>query len=320
MRKILFVFISIVFVARIQAQDSAKVAVKDTSWKTEGFIGLNIAQTSLSNWQGGGQDNISFSGLVNWAANYKKDKIEWNNKFDGQYGLVRLNNSKFWQKSVDQVFALSKLDVYAFKKYWYYSLMADFRSQFSDSYKYSGDTLKTAISRFSSPAYIQLALGLEFKPVDYFSISLSPVAGKMTIVSDQGMADNGDYGVEKAVRDTNGTVITHGKKIRYEFGGRLTIRFKKDLTKIVNLDTYADFFDAYTNNPYQNVDVVWNTLITVKIAKFFTASLSTKFVYDNDMITKYDWNNDGKYDHKNDINGPRAQILSVYGIGFGYKF
>ncbi len=320
MKKSVFTLIAVAFGLISNAQNPAKVAVKDTSWKTAGFIGLNLAQTSLSNWQGGGQDNIAFSSIVNFEANYKKNKIEWGNKFDGQYGIIRLNNSKFWQKNVDQVFGLTKLDVYAFKKYWFYSLMADFRSQFTDGYKYSGDTMKTAISRFASPAYIQLALGLEYKPVDYFSITLSPIAGKITLVTDQGFANNGDYGVQKATFDSTGKVIVPGKKVRYEFGGRLTIRFKKDLNKIVNLDTYADFFDAYNNNPGQNIDVVWNTLITVKIAKYFTASLSTKFLYDNDIITKYDWNNDGKYDHKNDINGPRAQVLSIYGIGFGYKF
>jgi hypothetical protein len=319
MKKILFVFVFIS--AIVNAQDPMSNVLKDTSyWTRSGFFGVNIAQTSMSNWQGGGQDNIAFSSILNAEANYKKNKIEWTNKFDGQYGIVKVGNGKFWQKNVDQVFAMSKLDIKAFRKYWFYTGMLDFRSQFSDGYKYSGDTLKTAVSRFASPAYIQLALGLDFKPADYFSVTFSPIAGKITMVTDQIMANNGDYGVEKAKLDTAGRVITPGKKFRYEFGGRITIRFKKDLTKSLNFDTYADFFDAYNNNPANNVDVVWNTLITVKISKYFTASLSTKFLYDNDVIIKYDWNNDGKYTNKNDIFGPRAQVMSVYGIGFGYKF
>lgn len=300
----------------INAQD----AKKDTSyWQFHGFFGLNLAQTSLSNWQGGGQDNIAFSGLMNFEANYKKDKNEWVNRLDGQYGIVRMNNTKFWQKNVDQLFFMSKYSLYAFKKYWFYTVMADFRSQFADGYKYSGDTLKTAISRFASPAYIQLALGLDYKPADYFVATLSPIAGKITMVSDQTLANAGEFGVEKAVLDTAGNIITPGKKAKYEFGGRLTIKFKKDLTKIVSLDTYADFFSNYMKEP-QNIDVVWNTLVAVKITKYFTATLSTKVLYDHDATIKYDWNNDGKYDHKNDIFGPRTQVLSVYGIGFGYKF
>lgn len=293
---------------------------KDTTyWHKNGFFGLNLAQTSLSNWQGGGQDNIAFSGLLNAELQYKKNKSEWVNRIDGQYGVVKMGNSKLWQKNVDQLFAMSKYSLYAFKKYWFYTVMADFRSQFADGYKYSGDTLKTAISRFASPAYIQLALGLDYKPVDYFVATLSPIAGKITMVSDQNLANAGEFGVEKAVLDTAGNILTLGKKAKYEFGGRLTLKFKKDLTKILSLDTYADFFSNYMKDP-KNIDVVWNTLVAVKITKYFTATLSTKVLYDHDAIIKYDWNNDGKYDHKNDIFGPRIQVLSVYGIGFGYKF
>lgn len=293
---------------------------KDTSyWHKNGFFGLNLAQTSMNNWQGGGQDNIAFSGLLNAELQYKKGKSEWVNRFDGQYGIVKLGNNKLWQKNVDQLFAMSKYSLYAFKKYWFYTLMADFRSQFADGYKYFGDTLQVAVSRFASPAYIQLALGLDFKPADYFVVTLSPVAGKITMVTDQNFANAGEYGVDKAVYDTTGKLITPGKKMRYEFGGRLTIKFKKDITKMFSIDTYADFFSNYMKEP-GNIDVVWNTLLTLKINKFFSATLSTKFLYDHDALIKYDWNQDGKYDHKNDIYGPRAQVLSVYGIGFGYKF
>lgn len=316
MRQILFILISFGFIPAINAQD----AKKDTSyWKTSGFFGLNLSQTSVSNWTGGGGDNIAFTGLVNIDANYKKAKVEWANRFDGQYGIVKVGTGKMWQKNVDQMFAMSKYSLYAFKKYWFYTLMADFRSQFSDGYKYSGDTLKWAVSRFGSPAYIQLALGIDYKPTDYFVVTISPLAGKITMVTDQVLANSGDFGVEKAVYDSAGVLTTPGRKFRYEFGGRLTVKFKKDLTKQFSVDTYADFFSNYMKDP-QNIDVVWNTLLTLKITKYFTATLSTKFLYDHDVTIKYDWNNDGKFDHKNDIFGPRAQVMSVYGIGFGYKF
>ncbi len=315
MKKIITVLM--ILSLNMMAQTEAK---KDTSyWHLNGFFGLNLSQTSASNWQGGAQDNIAFAGLLNFELNYKKDKHEWVNRFDGSYGIMRLSNAKFWQKNVDQLFYMSKYSLYAFKKYWFYTVMGDFRSQFSDGYKYYDDTLQVAVSRFCSPGYIQLALGLDYKPADYFLATLSPVAGKVTLVTDQNFANAGDYGVEKAVRDSAGNIITPGKKARYEFGGRLTLKFKKDITKQFSVDTYADFFSNYSKEP-QNIDIVWNTLLTLKITKFFTATLSTKFLYDHDVTIKYDWNNDGKYDHKNDIFGPRAQVLSVYGIGFGYKF
>lgn len=314
-----YIFINFLLLVHILKSQDKATTPKDTSWKTNGFISVNVSQTALSNWQGGGQDNISFNALINYEANYKKGNNEWKNKFDGQYGVVKIGQGKVWQKNADQIFALSKYSKYAFKKYWFYTLVTDFRSQFTDGYKYFGDSSKTAISRWAAPAYIQLALGIDFKPADYFVTTISPVAGKITVVSDGNFANNGDYGLSGAVFDANGNVVTPGKKIRYEFGGRLTVKFKKDLNKIVSFDTYADFFSNYTNKP-QNIDVVWNSLFTIKIAKFFTASISARMLYDDDINVQYDWNQDGKYDHKNDINGPRTQWLSIYGIGFGYKF
>lgn len=311
----LFVF---VLVTNLNSQDK-KPAKKDSCWTLKGFVGLNFSQTALSNWQGGGQDNIAFTGLLNYEANFKKGKQEWNNKLDAQFGVVLQGRSKFWKKNVDQLFLMSQYNIKAAKKHWYYSLMADFRSQMSPGYEYYGDTAKKTVSNWLAPAYIQLALGMDYKVEDYFSVTLSPAAGKITLVNDQNFADNGDYGVTKAVRDASGNIITPGKRSRYEFGGRLTVKFKKDLGKNVNLDTYLDLFSNYFHNP-QNVDVVWNTLLTVKITKYFSTTLSVKMIYDDDIIIKYDWNQDGKYDNKNDIYGPRTQWLTNFGFGFGYKF
>ncbi|HWY11647.1 MAG TPA: DUF3078 domain-containing protein [Bacteroidia bacterium] len=319
MKKVITLFFVIICLFA-RSQDTIKKLIKDTCWKTTGFVGLNFSQTALSNWQGGGQDNIAFTGLVNYEANFKKGHHEWNNKLDIQFGIIMQGQSKFWKKNVDQILAVSQYNILAFKKYWFYSAMADFRSQLSPGYNYLGDTARKMISDWAAPAYIQLALGLDFKPAEYFSATISPLAGRVTVVNNQIFANNGDFGVTKAVLDGSGNIITPGKKIRYQFGGRFTLKFKKDIVKNVNLDTYADFFTSYFNNPGLNTVVVWNTLITLKINKFLSASISTKFIYDNDITIKYDWNKDGKYDNKNDIYGPRVQLLSNFGIGIGYKF
>lgn len=294
--------------------------IKDTSWKTSGFIGINFSQTTLSNWQGGGEDNFSLIGILNYDATYKKDKIEWNNKIDAQYGMMRTGNSSLFKKNVDQLLALTKLSVKSVNKYWFYTVFSDFRSQFSPGYTYYGDSVAPGIvSNLMAPAYIQLAGGVDFKLEDYFTLTFAPVAGKVTIVNDRFLANEGAYGVKPAVKDTAGNIITPGEKIRYEFGGRVTVRFKKDLSKNISVDSYADFFSNYGNNP-ENIDIIWNTLVNFKLTKFISATISTKLIYDHDIITKYDWNKDGLYDHKNDINGPRAQWMNSFGFGLGYKF
>ncbi len=300
--------------------DSIPPTPKDTSWKTSGFIGVNLNQTSLSNWQGGGEDNFAVNGIFNYDINYIKGKNQWDTKVDAQYGMIKTGQQLTFRKNMDQLFALTKLSMLASKKYWFYTLTADFRSQMAPGYNYYADSVAPGInSNFMAPGYIQLCLGMDFRLDDYFSITFAPAAGKVTIVNDKGLADAGAFGVAAAERDTAGNITREGERVRYEFGGRVTIKFKKELSKNVAIDSYADFFSNYANHP-ENIDVVWNTMVNFKISKLFSAMISTKLIYDHDIVTKYDWNKDGQYDHKNDINGPRVQLLNNFGFGLGYKF
>jgi len=333
MKKLILIFFS-AFALQSAAQDplvlqpiqkdSTTTEKKDTSWKVSGFFGINASQTSLSNWQGGGQNATAINSILNMQAIYKKNKQEWTNKLDAQYGIAKLGagDAVPFRKNIDQLFFLSKYDINAFSKYWFYTAQADYRTQFAPGYKYDGDsTIKPAVSDFNSPGYIQLALGLSYKPTDYFSVTFAPVAGKITLVNRQYLADEGAYGVEPAVRDTLGNVTTPGKRIRYEFGGRVIVKFKKDIAKNVNWDSYLDLFSNYGNNP-GNIDVIFNNLVTIKISKYFSANIISQIFYDDDIVIKRDWNNDGLYDQKDkgEFAGPRLQVLTTMAFGFGYKF
>lgn len=322
-RVFLLLALSLFVSSKYYAQDA--VTPKDTSWKTAGFFGVTASQTSLKHWQGGGQNNISITGILNVEAVYKKGKNTWLNKLDGQYGLINQGSVKAFnkaglkrfRKNNDQIFAMTKYNLDAWSKYWFYTAVADFRSQFSPGYTYIADTISgKANSDFTSPAYIQLALGMDFKPTNYFSVTMAPLAGKITHVDRQYLADAGAFGVDKAVYDeTTGLMISHGKKTRYEFGGRVTLKFKKDIVKNVNWDSYLDLFSNYNKNP-QNIDVVFNNLITIKVHKLFTVNIISQMLYDDDIIIKEDTNEDGILE----INGPRLQALTTIAIGFGYKF
>ena len=312
-KSILFLVLSISFLAKAQETP------KDTSyWKKSGFLGLNASMTQLSNWQGGGQNNVALNSIFNFQVEYNKGKHAWLTKVDGQYGIIRTGTAPKFRKNIDQLFALSKYNIDAFSKYWFYVAQADYRTQFAPGYAYDVNSKPTgpAVSDLNSPGYIQLALGLDFKPTNYFSATFAPLAGKITIVNRQYLADAGAYGVEKAVTDANGAIITPGKKTRYEFGGRVILKFKKDIVKNVNLDSYLDLFSNYGHNP-GNIDVVFNNLLTFKINKYFTVNVIAQMLYDDD-ITVYRYSS--LYKPEDNINGPRLQVISTFALGFGYKF
>lgn len=321
--KTLYTALFLVWLSSISAQDSSAVApaAKDTSWKTSGLFGLNFSQTQLTNWSGGGQNNIAINGLINYQAIYHKGKQFWESKLDAQFGLIRTGESSLFKKNLDQLLFLTKYNYDTKTKYWFYSAQADYRTQFAPGYVYSGDSIiGRATSDINSPGYIQLALGMDYKPTSYFSLNLAPLAGKITIVNRQYLADAGAYGVQKAETDAvTGEITKPGQKVRYEFGGRIVVKFKKEIVKNITLDSYLDLFSNYVNNP-QNIDVVFNNLLNIKLNKFFSFTILSQMLYDNDIVTLKDNNNNGLFDDPGDINGPRLQMMNTFAFGLTYKF
>ena len=290
-----------------QTPDSLKL------WKKGGAGTLNFAQTALSNWAAGGENSFSATALFNLFANYKKDKTSWENTFDATYGMQQSGKDAL-RKSDDKIDFTSKVGHQTSKK-WSVAMMLNFKSQFTQGYNYPNDSI--VISDFLSPAHILLATGMDFKPNDNFSFLLSPVTGKVTIVNNQTLADAGAYGVDKALFDTAGVMTADGKKIRYEFGALVAIKYKKEVAKNIAFSTKVDFFSNYFNNP-QNVDINWDVLISMKVNKFVSASISTMLIYDHDTPVPIYQDIAGV---KTQVGaGPRTQFKEVFAIGFSYKF
>lgn len=307
MKRLLFTIALISAVASVNAQEAAV----DTSWKKGGIIGLNFTQVSLSNWAAGGQNSISGIALFNYYANYNKGKNIWDNTIDLGYGLTQ-NGDADPIKSEDKIDLSSKYGRYAFK-HWYYSAMLGFKSQFTPGYNYPNDSVK--ISNFMAPAYITVALGMDYKPNDNFSLFIAPLTGRIIIVNDKDLADAGAYGVDPAEYNDLGEKTKDGDMMRNEFGALLRALYKKDILENVNLQTKLELFSNYIDEP-QNVDVNWEVLLSMKVNKYITATLATQLLYDDNTIVTIDKNDDGIIDEA----GPRTQFKEVLGVGFSYKF
>ena len=295
-----------------KAEDSTKVdSIK--VWKKGGIAGLNFAQTSLTNWQGGGENAIAGNALLSLFSNYKKGLSTWENTLDLAYGKIQTGKAAL-RKNDDKIDLNSKYG-YSFSKNWNYSALFNFKSQFDDGYAYPNDSV--VISHFLAPAYTLLAIGLDYKTTNNnFSLFISPLTGKTTIVNDQRLADAGAYGVEKATYDpTSLALIKGGNKIRNEFGGYLRMTYKKEVMKNVTFQTKLELFSNYINNP-QNMDVNWENIVSLKVNKFITASITTNLIYDDDVTIKVDHGDDGVID----AVGPRVQYKQVLAVGFSYKF
>jgi hypothetical protein len=277
-------------------------------WKKGGVIAVNLAQTSLTNWAAGGQNSVAVNGLFSVFANYKRDKSVWDNSLDLGYGLIKQGKNEAPRKTDDKIDFLSKYGHEAFKNF-YYAALLNFKTQMTPGYNYPDKINK--ISDFFSPAYLLMAVGLDYKPNAYFSAFLAPLTGKFTFVTDEKLSDAGAFGVKP------------GSKTLSEFGGYLRAiytknDFKSDYLKNVAFTTKIDLFSNYLKKP-ENIVVYWETQIAFKVNKFISANLNTQLIYDDKIRVPFDKNGNGSIETGEGIRS-KIQFKEILGVGLSYNF
>jgi len=273
----------------------------DTLWKYSGITSLNLSQLSLTNWAAGGQNSISGNALVKLSADYDNGTLNWDNDLILGFGLIRQGSSPT-TKSDDQIEISSKFGYKAAEK-WFYSALFSFKTQFAEGYNNPDEDDRMKISDFMSPGYVNLSLGMDYKPNKQFSLLLAPLSTKLTFVLDEELSAAGSYG------------LGAGETVRGEFGGYIKMAYKQEILKNVMLDTKIDFFSNYLENP-QYIDVNWDLLLTFKVNEFISASLMTQLIYDYDIKFGYDSTGDGEIDSYE----ARVQFKELFGLGLTYSF
>ena len=251
--------------------------------------------------------------LVNAYLHYKKGKVQWENQLDAAYGMLQSGKGKA-RKTDDKLDMTSKAGIDAGRNLFYTALV-NFKSQFTKGYHYPDDS--TVHSRFFAPGYLLLSLGLDYKPEEGISVFLSPLTAKLTFVSDQALADAGAFGVEKAVYDTSGMMISPGKSMRTELGAFLKFEYKKKILENVLLHNKLEVFSNYLNHP-ENLDIFWDVLLSLRVNKFISATLNTTLVYDHDIAIPVYRDIGGVMVQTG--SGPRVQFKETLGVGLAYSF
>lgn len=293
MLKKLYLIISLLICSGLLSAQEETDTIK--YWKLNGVSSVNFSQVSLTNWAAGGENSYAFNGILNLSLEYSKDNNDWSNTLDIGYGIQKQGEQNV-RKTDDNIDFTSKYGRKVSESF-FISALLNFKTQMDEGKKYEKDT-SYVISEFFAPAYLQGALGMEYKPGDVFYVVVSPVAGKLTMVFDDTLSANGSFGVEP------------GEKTRLEFGGAVTIGVKKEIMKNVTLKSTLGLFSNYLENP-QNVDVDWKMSINMKINDYLSANLSTHLIYDDDIKTSDDEGNE---------RGAKVQFKEVFGVGLTYKF
>lgn len=296
MRKYLFICAFALSLLSVPAFASDSATDSLQYWTIGGNTSLTLNQLTFTNWAAGGKNSVAGAFNLKSYFNYKREKVSWDNSFDLGYGLVKQGTDNA-MKSDDKLQFSSKYG-YQASKYWYYSCLLDFKTQMDNGYKDAPiNSIRT--STFLAPAYVTFSLGMDFKRSDNFSLYLSPITSKMTIVNHDSLSQAGAFGVEP------------GDKLRTEYGAYLKmVARKKDLVKNVDFYTRLDMFSNLGENA-QNIDVDWETTLNLKINEYLAAIVSVNLLYDDDV----------KYVDTDGVeHGPRTQFKQLVGLGLNYKF
>lgn len=290
-------------------------------WSIGGVGTLTSTNTAFGKyWQGGAIPSLALAGRAEINANYQSPKMLFENQLILAYGTVRqgtrldsAGKTNPFLKSDDQIDFTSKYGRSMEGKNLNITGLLNFRTQFAPGYKNREDALaeRNIFSRFFNPAYVNGGIGVEYNKKtevkdtkQEISLYFTPVNSKMTITSDSAFARNC---MPKEF---------YGKTFRYELGSYANVKYKRTFSSPIlsniTLQTQADFFLNYLNNPKKNIDVNWTVQISAQVNKYIVVTFFNQLIYDDDI--RFDIVRPGLPTYK----APRTQYKNVTGIGLTY--
>lgn len=266
----------------ISTKSSGEISTDSIYWTFPGSTGLNLNQAYFNDYcmEGSGL-SISADAFLNLNANYKKNRIKWDNSFAAKYGMIYSSDftkDEPIRKNMDEFGLYSKIG-YKMAQYWYASALASLESQFTNSYKYVltdpeediwkpeemeyldklyesnefYESDRELLSSFFAPGAIKVSLGFDYVPNKYISFFMSPLTARFTICRLNELAPN--YGMEQispAVTEIDELTgekktIEEAKyeKSRSELGAYAILRSDFDITKNIHFFSSLEAFYAY---------------------------------------------------------------------------
>ena len=282
-----------------------------------GSYGLNINQLALSNWAAGGENTFAGKAFASFTLLDHKKTFEQKLIGNFAFGIARFASKGIEKQDdkIDLTYSLSRNSM----TQWNLSSIVTFNTQFANGYKYPNDS--TVISTFFAPAYLTLSIGCSYKTKDErFQIYMSPVAGKVTFVMNQELADKGAFGVKKGYYDQDSIWIP-GEHIAPAIGVNVIINYKRSIGKNITYTTLLNTFYNYIERHDDDrlpIDVNWENTVNFMITKYISTILFVHLKYDhNTTFPVYD-----------DIEGvqtvvdnvPKLQFKESLVIAFIHKF
>lgn len=281
-------------------------------WTTKNTLGFDISEVAFVNWNAGGTSSISGLLKGKFIRNYTTLNSNWSNELIFRYGVNKQDGQDV--KKTDDALQINSTFGYRHNpnSNWFHSAKFSFNTQFTNGYAYPNTS--KAISKTFAPAYMFIGMGAEnINKEKNRTFYISPFTFKTTLVLDQTLANQGAFGVPKAIYDADKNLITEGKQSKTEFGFLITNKYKKEILKNVVLENRLSLYSDYLNR-FGNIDVNCDLQLELIVNQYVKANIGAHVIYDDDIKSKRE------IAGVQVTEGPRTQVRQAIGVGLEYVF
>lgn len=271
--------------------------IRHINWLHTFNIALQLSQAYLSgNWYQGGNSYLAFFGNFLWdvllnQAYYPKTLFQSTVSY--KLAINSTPEDKFHKYQISEDLFQYNLKA-GYKAYhnWYYSLMAQFKTQFLHNYPVDSDVRTAA---FLSPGELNVGVGMTYSKENAaktlkLSATISPLSYNLKTCIDR-YVDPTQFG------------IAYGHKTLNEIGSNIEVNFFAKFWRLASYSTRAFFF-----TDYKSIETDWENTLNFQFSKLFSTQIYLHLRYD----TKADPSISPKWG--------KLMLKEILSVGLSYSF
>jgi len=273
----------VISVGLLTAALALSTLAQESTWNKSLVGSFNFSQTSLDNWNQGGENAINWQLSLNGSLEKDTDRINWNNTGKLVYGQAKVGDDEP-RKSADEIRLESVFTHKTSLPVNPYVALAAW-TQLTDGYAYE-DTFKVGISQFMAPGYLTESAGIGYAPGENFTIRLG-VAAKQALSS-----DDYSWADDPATTDEVET-------LRSEIGMESVSEFSYKISETALFTSKLGLFSNLQG--LNEVDVNWDNLLTTRVTRYLDVNFNVVVLYDRNISRK-------------------RQVKQVFSLGITFTF
>ncbi|MDE5724651.1 MAG: DUF3078 domain-containing protein [Duncaniella sp.] len=275
-------------IPEFKAKPELEVVFGKKHWLKEFNVNLQFSQAYVSpNWYQGGNNSLNALGSIFYKVKLNPafhENLLFENTFQYKLGMMNAPDDELRDYSISEdLFQWNMTAGYKSSRRWYYSLNAQFKTQFLNNFKKGTNELKAS---FLSPGELNVGLGMTYNYVNpkktvTFDASISPLSWNMKTVINKRMD-------AKTVHEIGSSAE-----------GKLSWQICDNIALRSRLFVFSDY--DYIQSDFENT-------LMFTINKFLTTQIYVHMRYDSSA---------GKVD---DTEWRKFMLKEILSFGFTYKF